>query len=85
MFSLITIIFVACVITTITSFKEIPLKELQNQEEFRKMAENERIQESFDIEEDQGLEKNNFKKDNATYGSLIQSNVSSMDIYFFLT
>lgn len=47
-FSLITVIFVVCVSATVTSFKEIPLDELNEQEEFRKMAENERAQDSFD-------------------------------------
>ncbi|KAL4708308.1 hypothetical protein ACJJTC_007714 [Scirpophaga incertulas] len=67
-FSLITIIFVACVSATVTSFKEIPLEELNYQDEFRKLAQTERNQESFDID-DQALDKSNLKK-NATYGSL---------------
>ncbi|XP_049870408.1 proton-associated sugar transporter A [Pectinophora gossypiella] len=75
-FSLITIIFVVCVSATVTSFKEIPLAELTEQEEFRKLAETERAQESFDIED--GMEKNNLKRDAATYGSLNQpENVSA--------
>lgn len=69
-FSLITIIFVACVTATITSFKEIPLSELTDQEEFRKQAETERLQESFDEGPD-GPDKN-LKKDNVTYGALNQ-------------
>ncbi|KAM3967239.1 loss of visual transmission [Aphomia sociella] len=68
-FSLITIIFIVCVSATVTSFKEIPLDQLNEQDEFRKLAQNERNQESFDVEEP-GLEKNNLKMDNATYGSL---------------
>ncbi|CAH0605529.1 unnamed protein product [Chrysodeixis includens] len=67
-FSLITIIFVACVSATITSFKEIPLTELTEQEEFRRAAETERAQESFD---DEGAEKS-LKRENVTYGSLNQ-------------
>ncbi|XP_026737275.1 proton-associated sugar transporter A [Trichoplusia ni] len=67
-FSLITIIFVVCVSATITSFKEIPLTELNEQEEFRRQAESQRAQESFDEE---GPEKN-LKRENATYGSLNQ-------------
>ncbi|RVE43841.1 hypothetical protein evm_011509 [Chilo suppressalis] len=73
-FSLITIIFVACVSATVTSFKEIPLEELNYQEEFRKLAQTERNQESFDVE-DQSLDKGNLKK-NATYGSLNQPELS---------
>ncbi|KAF9409763.1 hypothetical protein HW555_010962 [Spodoptera exigua] len=69
-FSLITIIFIACVTATITSFKEIPLSELTDQEEFRKQAETERAQESFDEGPD-GPDKN-LKKDNVTYGALNQ-------------
>ncbi|XP_022825695.1 proton-associated sugar transporter A [Spodoptera litura] len=69
-FSLITIIFVACVTATITSFKEIPLSELTDQEEFRKQAETERAQESFDEGPD-GPDKT-LKKDNVTYGALNQ-------------
>ncbi|CAH1647017.1 unnamed protein product [Spodoptera littoralis] len=69
-FSLITIIFVACVTATITSFKEIPLSELTDQEEFRKQAETERAQESFD-EGPEGPDKT-LKKDNVTYGALNQ-------------
>ncbi|VVC96308.1 unnamed protein product [Leptidea sinapis] len=38
-FSLITIIFIVCVSATITSFKEIPLYELHQYEEFRKSTE----------------------------------------------
>uniref|UniRef100_A0A2H1VZC1 SFRICE_035173 n=1 Tax=Spodoptera frugiperda TaxID=7108 RepID=A0A2H1VZC1_SPOFR len=72
-FSLITIIFVACVTATITSFKEIPLSELTDQEEFRKQAETERLQESFDEGPD-GPDKN-LKKDNVTYGALNQPEV----------
>lgn len=70
MFSLITIIFVVCVSATITSFHEIPLDELHEQEHFRKMAQEERIQESFDADDQQSLENNTLKKSNATYGSL---------------
>ncbi|KAJ8733435.1 hypothetical protein PYW08_001733 [Mythimna loreyi] len=69
-FSLITIIFVVCVSATITSFTEIPLMELTEQEEFRKQAETQRIQESFDEGAD-GPEKN-LKKENVTYGALNQ-------------
>ncbi|XP_004931236.2 proton-associated sugar transporter A isoform X1 [Bombyx mori] len=68
-FSLITAIFVACVTATVTSFKEIPLDKLNEQDEFRKMAENERAQESFD--EEQALDK--IKKDNSSYGTVGQS------------
>ncbi|KAJ8727438.1 hypothetical protein PYW07_001557 [Mythimna separata] len=69
-FSLITIIFVVCVSATITSFTEIPLLELEEQEEFRRQAETQRIQESFDEGPD-GPEKN-LKKENVTYGALNQ-------------
>ncbi|XP_028177520.1 proton-associated sugar transporter A isoform X1 [Ostrinia furnacalis] len=67
-FSLITIIFIFCVSATVTSFKEIPLEELNYQDEFRKLAQTERNQESFDAG-DEGPEKGTMKK-NATYGSL---------------
>ncbi|KAG6455424.1 proton-associated sugar transporter A [Manduca sexta] len=70
-FSLITIIFVICVTATVTSFKEIPLDELNEQEEFRKMAHSERVQESFD--EDSTMEKNGIKKENSGYGAVEQS------------
>ncbi|XP_049694568.1 proton-associated sugar transporter A isoform X2 [Helicoverpa armigera] len=69
-FSLITIIFIVCVSATITSFKEIPLTELTEQEEFRRQAESQRLQESFD-EGPEGPEKN-LKKENVTYGALNQ-------------
>ncbi|XP_026322012.1 proton-associated sugar transporter A [Hyposmocoma kahamanoa] len=69
-FSLITVIFVACVSATVTSFKEIPLDELTEQEHFRKLAETERAQENFDVED--GMEQNNLKTEKATYGSLNQ-------------
>lgn len=74
MFSLITIIFIACVAATVTSFKEIPLDQLKEQEEFRKLAQHERQQESFDVED--GTEKT-LKRDTATYGSLNQPEVST--------
>lgn len=61
----------ACVSATVTSFKEIPLGELQGQEEFRKLAETERIQETFDAGDGQPA-KNCLKRDNTTYGSLNQ-------------
>ncbi|XP_053603428.1 proton-associated sugar transporter A [Plodia interpunctella] len=67
-FSLITIIFIACVSATITSFKEIPMGQLIEQDQFRKQAQTERNQESFDI--DDGQEKNGLKRDNTTYGAL---------------
>ncbi|XP_059056736.1 proton-associated sugar transporter A [Achroia grisella] len=67
-FSLITIIFLVCVTATVTSFKEIPLDQLNEQDEFRKLAQTERNQESFDAEEP-GIEINNLKKDNTMYGS----------------
>lgn len=59
---------------TITSFKEIPLIELNEQEKFRKLAQNERIQESFD---EDGSEKN-LKKDNVMYGSVNQAEVITL-------
>ncbi|XP_063532803.1 proton-associated sugar transporter A [Cydia strobilella] len=68
-FSLITVIFVVCVTATVTSFKEIPLGELQEQEEFRKLAETERVQESFDAGDEP---VKSLKRDNTTYGSLNQ-------------
>lgn len=73
-FSLITVIFVVCVSATITSFKEIPLEELTEQEEFRKLAQNERIQESVDLADEAdgvGL------KSNVSYGAVNQTEVSS--------
>lgn len=75
-FSLITVIFVACVCATITSFSEIPLNELQEQEQFRRLAEDERAQESSIDLDEQPVEKNVLKKDNATYGSLNAPDVS---------
>lgn len=72
-FSLITVIFVVCVSATVTSFKEIPLDELNEQEEFRKMAENERAQDSFD--EDQSFEKNSIKRESG-YGAVVQQEVT---------
>ncbi|XP_048479088.1 proton-associated sugar transporter A [Plutella xylostella] len=69
-FSLITVIFVACVSATVTSFTEVPLPQLQGQEQFRKLAEEERNQEtSFDCA-DEVVEKNGIKRENTTYGSL---------------
>lgn len=65
---------------TVTSFKEIPLEELNYQDEFRKLAQNERDQESFDAGDQEPGEKNNLKK-NATYGSLNQPEVNHI---FFL-
>lgn len=62
-----------------TSFKEIPLDELKEQETFRQQAQNERAQESFD--EDQSLEKG-VKKENVTYGSVIQSEVRMWYSFF---
>lgn len=53
---------------TVTSFKEIPLGQLNEEDHFRRQAQDERNQESFDVED--GQEKNSLKKDNATYGSL---------------
>ncbi|KAI8424149.1 hypothetical protein MSG28_002743 [Choristoneura fumiferana] len=73
-FSLITVIFVACVSATVTSFKEIPLGELQGQEEFRKLAETERIQESFDAGDEQPA-RNCLKRDNTTYGIVCLTNL----------
>lgn len=72
-FSLITVIFVVCVSATVTSFKEIPLDELHEQDEFRKLAQNERIQESIDLADEAdgvGL------KSNASYGAVNQAEVS---------
>ncbi|KOB74135.1 Uncharacterized protein OBRU01_09504, partial [Operophtera brumata] len=69
-FSLITVIFVACVSATVTSFKEIPLEELMEQDEFRKLAQNERIQESVDLADEAdgvGL------KSNVSYGAVNQT------------
>lgn len=60
---------------TVTSFKEIPLEELNYQDEFKKLAQTERNQESFDAGDETASEKNNLKK-NATYGSLNQPEVS---------
>ncbi|CAH2071612.1 unnamed protein product, partial [Iphiclides podalirius] len=73
-FSLITIIFIACVSATVTSFKEIPLSELQGNEELRKPARSERLRESFD-DDDGEVEKNGLKVENASYGSLNQPEV----------
>ncbi|KAI5637404.1 major facilitator superfamily domain-containing protein [Phthorimaea operculella] len=69
-FFLITLIFITCVSATITAFKEIPLTELDEQEEFKRLAQTERLQESFDVEE--GAENDILKKNNAMYGSLNQ-------------
>ncbi|XP_014370922.2 proton-associated sugar transporter A [Papilio machaon] len=70
-FSLITIIFIACVSATVTSFKEIPLSELHGNEELRKPAQCERLRESFDAE-DEDVEKNGLKVENTSYGALNQ-------------
>lgn len=66
---------------TITSFKEIPLIELNEQEKFRKLAQNERIQESFD---EDGSEKN-LKKDNVMYGSVNQAEVITLKKSIFIS
>lgn len=66
---------------TITSFKEIPLIELNEQEKFRKLAQNERIQESFD---EDGSEKN-LKKDNVMYGSVNQAEVITLKKSVFIS
>lgn len=73
-FSLITIIFIACVSATVTSFKEIPLNELHGNEELRKPAQCERLRESFDAG-DEDVEKNGLKVENTSYGALNQPEV----------
>lgn len=68
-------IFVACVSATVSSFKEIPLQELREQDEFRKQAQNERIQESIDLaDEAEGVGL----KSNASYGAVNQSEVFAL-------
>ncbi|KAJ2952101.1 hypothetical protein O0L34_g4371 [Tuta absoluta] len=76
-FFLITLIFITCVSATITAFKEIPLTELNEQEEFKRLAQTERLQESFDVED--GAEKDILKKNNAMYGSLNQPENGSVN------
>ncbi|XP_050669782.1 proton-associated sugar transporter A isoform X2 [Leptidea sinapis] len=71
-FSLITIIFIVCVSATITSFKEIPLYELHQYEEFRKSTE----QPVQMVDEGQG-ETDGFRKDTAGYGALEQEELQS--------
>ncbi|CAG9559813.1 unnamed protein product [Danaus chrysippus] len=65
-FFLITIIFIVCVSATITSFKEIPLSEIKETEEYNKLNDRDEEENQFREEQD-GL-----KKENASYGSLNQ-------------
>lgn len=69
-FFLITIIFIACVSATITSFKEIPLNELHDNEDYKKLNDKDQIEDNFNQEEI--IEKDGLKKDNVSYGSLNQ-------------
>ncbi|CAK1598605.1 unnamed protein product [Parnassius mnemosyne] len=75
-FSLITIIFIVCVSATVTSFKEIPLSELHGNEDLRKPAQSQRLQESFDAD-DGDVEKNSLHIDKTSYGSLNQPEVDT--------
>lgn len=65
-FFLITIIFIVCVSATITSFKEIPLSEIKETENYNKLNDKDEEENQFREEQD-GL-----KKENASYGSLNQ-------------
>lgn len=68
-FFLITIIFIVCVTATITSFKEIPLNEINESDDYKKLNDDQ-FEEHF--KEGGDVEKNTLKKDNASYGSLNQ-------------
>ncbi|CAH0729269.1 unnamed protein product, partial [Brenthis ino] len=68
-FFLITIIFIVCVTATITSFKEIPLNEINGSDDYKKLNDDQ-FEEHF--KEGGDVEKNTLKKDNASYGSLNQ-------------
>ncbi|CAK1545882.1 unnamed protein product [Leptosia nina] len=70
-FSLILIIFIACVSATITSFKEIPLDELHQYEEFKKSAEPAaQLQVESQGNDVEQVEKDVLRKDCSTYGTL---------------
>ncbi|CAG4918935.1 unnamed protein product [Colias eurytheme] len=81
-FSLITIIFIVCVSATITSFKEIPLDELHQYEEFRKSDESQEppVVQVEGIQEEQ-VEKDGLIKDGTVmYGALEQNEGPSIPI-----
>ena len=65
---MITIIFIICVSATITSFKEIPLNEVSESDDYSKL--DNQFEEHFKEEGD--VEKNGLKKENTSYGSLNQ-------------
>ncbi|CAF4815374.1 unnamed protein product [Pieris macdunnoughi] len=64
-FSLITIIFVICVSATVSSFKEIPLEELHQYDEFKKSTET-----SKSPPDQEQFERDNLRKDVSSYGTL---------------
>lgn len=66
-FFLITIIFIICVTVTITSFKEIPLNEISESDDYTKF--DNQFEEHF---KEGDVEKNGLKKENTSYGSLNQ-------------
>ncbi|XP_046963623.1 proton-associated sugar transporter A [Vanessa cardui] len=67
-FFLITIIFIVCVTATITSFKEIPLNEIGENDDYKKLNDKDQFEEHF--EESENIEKNGLKKETTSYGSL---------------
>ncbi|XP_034829759.1 membrane-associated transporter protein [Maniola hyperantus] len=73
-FFLITIIFIVCVSATVTSFKEIPLNELNDNEDYKKLNDKDQIEDNFNQEEN--VESNGLKKETISYGSLNQPDIT---------
>ncbi|XP_026496679.2 proton-associated sugar transporter A [Vanessa tameamea] len=67
-FFLITIIFIVCVTATITSFKEIPLNKIDENDDYNKLDNKDQFEEHF--EESENVERNGLKKETTSYGSL---------------
>ncbi|XP_047528548.1 proton-associated sugar transporter A [Vanessa atalanta] len=67
-FFLITIIFIVCVTATITSFKEIPLNEIGENDDYKKLDNKDQFEEHF--EESENIERDGLKKETTSYGSL---------------
>ncbi|CAH2265513.1 proton-associated sugar transporter A [Pararge aegeria] len=72
-FFLITIIFIVCVSATITSFKEIPLNDLKDNDDYNKLNDRDQIEDNFN--QGENIEKNGLKKENISYGSLNQPDI----------
>ncbi|XP_050343900.1 proton-associated sugar transporter A [Nymphalis io] len=72
-FFLITIIFIVCVTATITSFKEIPLNEIGESDDYKKLNDKDQFEERF--QDDENVERNGLKKETTSYGSLNKSDV----------